>query len=101
MDFTVEGVEVIVGVVATTGPCPEEGVPLPLTVEVPVAVGDALGVLVAVGVPVAVGAEVGGPLVGSDVGGSLLSVARMSFSLGVTPALNFVTVATVTVEGNP
>ncbi len=62
---------------------------LALTVEVLVAVG--VGVVVAVG----------GPLVGSDVGGILLSVARTSLTLGVTPLLNFVAVATVTVEGSP
>ena len=82
-------VGVTVGVTATTGACPLAGVPLALTVDVLVAVG--VGVVVVVG----------GPLVGSDVGGILLSVARTSLTLGVTPPVNFVTVATVTVLGSP
>src|SRR5206468_12796689 len=83
------GLDSVVGVVVgvTVGACPVAGVL--------VAVGDALGVPVAVAFPVAVAVGVGvvlvvgGPLAGSDVGGMLLSVARTSLTLGVTPLLNF------------
>ena len=73
---------VTVGVTATDGvPVPVAGVPPALTADVLVAVGDAFGVLLAAAVAVAVAlavgvdVEVGGPLVGSDVGGRLPSVA--------------------------
>src|SRR6266516_1610779 len=93
----VDGLDLVVAVITTAGV--PVGVALADGVPVFLGVAVALGVPVAVAVPVAlgVGVELGGPFVGSEVLGNLLSTLRISLMLGVTPGWNFVTVKTVTV----
>ena len=66
-------------------------------VGVAVAVAFGVPVAVAVGLAVGVAVAVGGPIVGSEVSGILLSSDSMSLTLGLTPLLNPVTMITVTV----